>query len=50
MMLHYPHTQERATGITLDPEVGRDFATFMRECEKHIGYGPNYRNSVIYTS
>lgn len=38
MVLHYPHTQERGTVITLDPEVGRDLAAFMRECEKRIEY------------
>ena len=38
MVMHYPHTQERGTLITLDPEVGRDLNTFMHECEQRIEY------------
>lgn len=38
MVMHYPHTQERGTVITLDPEVGQNLSTFMHECEERIQY------------
>lgn len=38
MVMHYPHTQERGTVITLEPEVGRNLTSFMHECEKRITY------------
>ena len=38
MVMHFPHTQDRGTLITLESEVGRDLNTFMHECEKRINY------------
>ena len=38
MVMHYPHTQERGTVTTLDPEVGRDLNTFMHECAQRLDY------------